>query len=193
VTTPAVHGVAAGDGAASDPPLIVRSHTRPILLFALGGVAVTALMVAVRSSEMDLDDAIMSAVTLALAFWLAAQSLGLLLRRAAAGHALRLDADGLHHPGWGIVPWPAIRGADLHRVGGSETKNIFHLVLDVDPACAAPQHGSYVRWLFGPIEGLWRRGRGIHVPLVAIDAEPYALLAAVQRWRGAGVPSRGRA
>jgi len=193
VTTPAVHGFAAGDGAASDPPLIVRSHTRPILLFALGGVAVTALMVAVRSSEMDLDAAIMSAVTLALAFWLAAQSLGLLLRRAAAGHALRLDADGLHHPGWGVVPWPAIRGADLHRFGGSETKNIFHLVLDVDPACAAPQHGSYVRWLFGPIEGLWRRGRGIHVPLVAIDAEPYALLAAVQRWRGTSVPSRGRA
>jgi hypothetical protein len=193
VTTPAVHGVAAGDGAASRSPLIVRSRTRPILLFALGGVAVTALMVAVRSAEMDVDDAIMSAVTLALAFWLAAQSLGLLVRRSVAGHALRLDADGLHHPGWGVVPWPAIRGADLHRVGGSGTKNIFHLVLDIDPACAAPRHGSYVRWLFGPIEGLWRRGRAIHVPLVAIDAEPYALLAAVNRWRGAGAPVRGRA
>ncbi len=187
---PTPRGAAAGDGAPPASPLIVRSRLRPILLFALGGIAVTALMVVVRHSEMDADDAVMSALTLVLAFWLAAQSLGLLVRRVAAGHALRLDADGLHHPGWAVVPWSAVRGADLHRVGGSGTKNIFHLVLDIDPACAAPGHGSYVRWLFGPIEGLWRRGKPIEVPLIALDAEPYTLLAAVERWRGGAAKGR---
>lgn len=176
---------AAGEGAerAAATPLVVRSRFRPIALVALGGVAVTVLMVAIRRSELDADEAVMSGLTLALGAWLVAQACGLFVRRSVAGHAMRLDAAGLHHPGWGVVPWSALRSASLRRLGSAGKRSIFHLVLDIDPGCPGPSQGSYVRWLFGPIEGLWRRSRPLEVPLVALDVDPYDLLAAIERWR----------
>lgn len=163
-------------------PVIVGSRSRPIVLVALGGFATAAFMVAIRRTELEFDEALMTAGALVLGLWLAAQACGLLLRRSAAGHAMRLDAAGLHHPGWGPVPWSSVRGVDFRRTGGD--RSLFHLVLDIDPACAGPSQGSYVRWLFGPIEGLWRRnGRAIEIPLIALDAEPQALVATVERWR----------
>ncbi len=179
-----------GASAKSAPgtPLIAGSRSRPIVLVALGGLATAALMVAIRRTELEFDEAIMSAGALVLALWLLAQACGLLVRRTAAGHAMRLDAAGLHHPGWGVLPWTAVRGVSFRRTGGD--RSLFHLVLDIDPGCVAPSHGTYVRWLFGPIEGLWRRpGRPIAIPLIALDVEPQALVAAAERWR-ASVGSR---
>lgn len=174
---------ATGKGAdpAAGVPLIVGSRSRPIVLVALGGFATAAFMVAIRRTELEFDEAIMSAAVLVLGLWLAAQACGLLARRAAAGHAMRLDAAGLHHPGWGVVPWSAVQGVRFRRLGGD--RSLFHLVLDIDPGCAAPAQGTYVRWLFGPIEGLWRRhGQTIEIPLVALDVEPQALVAVVETW-----------
>jgi Arc/MetJ family transcription regulator len=174
----------AGDAAKPAPgtPLIVHSRSRPIVLIGLGGLATAAFMVAIRRTELDFDEAIMSAAVLVLGLWLAAQACGLLLRRSVAGHAMRLDADGLHHPGWGVVPWAAVRGVGFRRLGGD--RSLFHLVLDIDPGCPGPSHGTYVRWLFGPIEGLWRRhGRKVEIPLIALDVDPQALVAAAERWR----------
>ena len=174
----------AGDDAKAVPgaPLIVGSRSRPIVFVALGGFAGAAFMVAIRRSELEFDEAIMSAGALALGLWLAAQAGGLILRRIAAGHAMRLDEAGLHHPGWGVVPWTAVHGVRFRRLGGD--RSLFHLVLDIDPGCPGPAQGSYVRWLFGPIEGLWRRhGQTIEIPLVALDAEPQALIAAIQAWQ----------
>lgn len=171
-----------GGHASNAEPLIIRSRSRPIVLIGLGGLAIAALMLAVRRGELEFDEWIMSAGVLVLGLWLAAQAGGLLLRRASAGHAMRLDAVGLHHPGWGVVPWAALRKASFRRLGGD--RSLFHLVLDVDPSCPGPSQGTYVRWLFGPIEGQWRRpGRPIEIPLIALDAEPQALVAAVEARR----------
>ena len=181
---------AAGQGGSSshEAPLVVGSRSRPIVLVALVAVGAAILMLAVRRTELDFEDWLWSAGALVFACWLLAQSVGLLLRRAAAGHAMRLDAAGLHHPGWGVVPWSAVQGVRFRRLGGD--RSLFHLVLDIEPGCVGPSQGSYVRWLFGPIEGLWRRhGRTIEIPLIALDAEPQALVAAAERWR-AGAGSR---
>jgi len=185
---------AAGPTASTAPgtPLIVRSRSRPIVLFALGGAATAAFMVAIRhGGGLDFEEAIMSAGALVLGLWLVAQAGGLLLRRSSAGHAMRLDADGLHHPGWSVVPWTAVHGVRFRRLGGE--RSLFHLVLDIDPACAAPSHGGYVRWMFGPIEGLWRRpGRPIEIPLIAIQSDPQALVKAVEAWCGNANATRSR-
>ncbi|MEP7301681.1 MAG: hypothetical protein ABI699_09140 [Caldimonas sp.] len=178
-----------GEGAPRAPgtPLVVGSRSRPIVWVALGSLATAAFMVLVRRDELEFDDWLMSAGVLVLALWLFAQAGGLLVRRAAAGHALRLDAAGLHHPGWGVVPWPAVRSVTFRRLGGSGVRSLLHLVVDIDPGCPGPAQGGYVRWLFGPVEGLFRRHRPLEIPLIAIDAEPMALVAAVELWRaGAG-------
>ncbi|MEO8524876.1 MAG: hypothetical protein ABI460_09170 [Caldimonas sp.] len=173
----------AGDEAAQrEAPTIVRSRSRPILLIGLGALATAALMLAVRrGDDLDFEDWIWSAGAFVVASWLVAQSVGLLLRRAAAGHALRLDAEGLHHPGWAVVPWRAIHALRLRRLGGD--RSLWHLVLEIDAACVAPTHGGYTRWLYGPIEGLWRRRGAIEIPLIALDVEPQALAATAERWR----------
>ncbi|MGZ5237699.1 MAG: hypothetical protein ACXWCV_15420 [Caldimonas sp.] len=182
---------AAADGGDATPatPLTVGSRARPIVLIGLGGLATGVFMVAVRRSQLEFDEWLMSAAALVLGFWLAAQAAGLLLRRSEAGYALRLDAAGLHHPGWGVVPWTALRRVSFRRLGGE--RSLFHLVLDIDPGCPGPSQGSYVRWLFGPIEGMWRRpGRPIEIPLVALDVDPQALVAEVERRRAGADRSR---
>ena len=169
------------NGSASrEPPTIVGSRSRPIVLFGLGALVAAALMLAVRrGDDLDFEDWLWSAGVFVFAAWLGAQSVGMLLRRAAAGHALRLDAQGLHHPGWAVVPWSAVHGLRLRRLGGD--RSLWHLVLQIDPDCVAPAHGGYTRWLHGPIEGLWRRRGEIEIPLVALDAEPQALFKTIER------------
>ena len=163
-----------------EAPTIVGSRSRPIVLIGLGALIVAALMLAVRrGDDLDFEDWLWSAGTFVLASWLVAQSVGLLLRRTAAGHALRLDAEGLHHPGWAVVPWSAVHGVRLRRLGGD--RSLWHLVLHIDPDCGAPSHGGYTRWLYGPVEGLWRRRGEIEIPLVALDAEPQALFKTIER------------
>ena len=171
---------AEGEASSREAPTIVRSRSRPILLIGIGALATAALMLAVRrGDDLDFEDWLWSAGVFVLASWLVAQSVGMLLRRAAAGHALRLDAQGLHHPGWAVVPWSAIHGVRLRRLGGD--RSLWHLVLHIDLDCGAPSHGGYTRWLHGPIEGLWRRRGEIEVPLVALDAEPQALFKTIER------------
>ena len=179
-------GAAASSGesgsALREAPIIVGSRSRPIVLFCLGALATAALMLAVRrGDDLDFEDWLWSAGVFVLASWLVAQSVGMLLRRAAAGHALRLDAQGLHYPGWAVVPWSAIHGVRLRRLGGD--RSLWHLVLHIDPDCVAPSHGGYPRWLYGPIEGLWRRRGEIEIPLYALDSEPQALFKTIElRW-----------
>jgi hypothetical protein len=163
-----------------EAPTIVRSRPRSVILIGLASLATAALMLAVRrGDDLDFEDWLWSAGVFVLASWLVAQAAGLLLRRAAAGHALRLDADGLHHPGWAVVPWSAIHGVRLRRLGGE--RSLWHLVLHIDPDCVAPSHGGYTRWLYGPIEGLWRRREEIEIPLIALDDEPQALFKTIER------------
>ncbi len=169
-----------GGSVSREAPTIVGSRSRPIVLFGLGALAAAALMLAVRrGDDLDFEDWLWSAGAFVLASWLVAQSVGLLLRRASAGHALRLDAEGLHHPGWAVVPWSAIRAMRLRRLGGD--RSLWHLVLEIDPACVAPTFGGYTRWLHGPIEGLWRRRGAIEIPLIALDGEPQALFKTIER------------
>jgi hypothetical protein len=180
--------------AASEPaiaPLVVGSRSRPIVWVMFGGFAVGLFMVLVRrGGDLEFDEWLMSAGALVLGFWLSAQACGLLLRRTLAGHALRVDGRGIHHPGWEPVPWSDVRDLRLRRVGGSDTKSLWHLVLDVDPRCAGPRHGSYVRWLFGPIEGLWRPGRPVEIPLFALDAEPQQVFVEIEIRRAAAAKGR---
>ena len=167
-------------------PLIVRSRTKPIAVTLLIGVGIGLLMALIRrGGDLDVEEWLLSAGGLVLGFWLAAQAGGLFLRRGIAGHAMRFDHAGIHHPGWGVVPWDAVGELSLRRLGGSETKSVWSLVVDIDPRCPGPLQGGYVRWLFGPIEGLRRRSRPIEIPLVAIDAEPQELLVSIQQYRAA--------
>lgn len=142
-----------------------------------------------REDDLDLEDAVETAVVLALGVWLVTQAIGLVARRLEAGHAMRIDAAGLHHPGWDVVPWAAIRRAWLQpskKILGYRRED---LMLDIDPACQAPSAGTYVRWMFGPIEGLWRRDKPVRVPLVGLDIEPVALLASIEAMRNASSTS----
>ncbi len=173
-------------GSVRTAPLIVRSRSRPIGLVMLGGLAVGAFMALIRhGGDLDFEDWLMSAGALVLGFWLAAQACGMLLRRSTAGYALRVDDRGIHHPGWDLVPWSAVRDLRMRRIGGDGQRSLWHLVIDLDPGCFAARRGSYVRWLFGPIEGLWRPGRPVEIPLFAIDAEPQVLLVAIELCRSA--------
>lgn len=173
-------------GSVRTTPLIVRSRSRPIALVLLGGLAVGAFMALIRrDGDLDFEDWLMSAGALVLGFWLAAQACGLLMRRSSAGYALRVDDRGIHHPGWDLVPWSDVRDLRMRRIGGDGPRSLWQLVIDLDPGCPAPKRGTYVRWLFGPIEGLWRRGRPVEIPLFAIDAEPQNLFVAIELCRSA--------
>ena len=156
-----------------------------IAVVGLAGAAVAAGMFFLRQGELEFDDALETALVLALGLWLVTQAIGLIARRLEAGHAMRIDTAGLHHPGWDVVPWPAIRRAWLQqskKVLGHQRQD---LMLDIDPACPAPSAGNYVRWMFGPVEGLRRSDKPIRIPLVGLDIEPEALLASIDAMRRA--------
>ena len=145
-----------------------------------------ATMLAARRCDLDAQDDLMAVVVLVLGFWPVTQVLGLTARGLVADHALRLDESGLHHPGWDVVPWTAMRALSLRRVEVPRKRRRHELVLDLDPTGVAPLvrrslARSYLRWLFGPIEGLCRRGKPIRVPWVALAIAPEHLLAAIER------------
>ena len=175
--------MSATDRSHRHPTLVVRSRYGTIALVGVAGALVALGMFILRQDDLEFDDLMETGVVLALGLWLSTQAIGLVARRLEAGHALKIDARGLHHPGWEVVPWSAIRGAWLQRSKKIGWHQRDDLMLDIDPSCRAPAAGNYVRWMFGPIEGLWPRGKPIRIPLVGLAIAPDALLAAIESAR----------
>ena len=126
-------------------------------------------MVIVRRGDLDFDDDLMAAAVLALCFWVFAIGLGSFVRNVRAGHALRLDADGLHVPGLDVVPWRAsVESAELRGYGDSG-KRFRQLVVHTDAFRNAPSVRRYERYVFGPWAGLAGSGQGRRAGRAARD------------------------
>ena len=147
-------------------------------------LAVVVLMVYLRRDpDFEFEDKLWTGLILFAGFWLSTLSLGMIVRRAGAGHAMRFDAAGFHFPGWDVVPWSAIRGLGVETKEGENKKKEYFVRIDIDPACRAFKRGSYERWMFGPAEGLFGSGPSIKIKTVTMDVEPAALRATFAGWQ----------
>jgi hypothetical protein len=160
-------------------PLVVAPrwgrHAGMVLLMLAGVVA----MVIVRRSDLDFEDDLWAAGVLALCFWIFAIGLGSLVRNVRAGHALRLDAQGLHVPGLDVVPWASVQGTELRGYGDSGDR-FRQLVVHTNALRDAGGARRYERYLFGPWSGLAGNRGKIVVPVGLLAIEPHALLAATR-------------
>lgn len=161
-------------------PLVVqlRWHVHVALLLVL--LVVVAVLVGVRrGDDLDFEDQLGSAGALVLCAWLFALGAGTLLRSVMAGHALKVDRDGLHVPGAAPVPWSAVESADL-GADGSESWRLRSLVVHTRGLPALPIAETYERYLFGPLVGLrgWK-GR-ISLPVGILDVDAARLLAVIR-------------
>ncbi|MDQ6628578.1 MAG: hypothetical protein M3Z29_09050 [Pseudomonadota bacterium] len=173
------------------PPLLVPLRHRRIVVASVVCAVVAAI--GLRLWRIDFDDEDNTAYVLGmtlLAFWLLALSLGMLVRSLVAGYALRLDAHGLHLPGWDVVPWTAIRSAELAQIRWPQDGRFAKLVLDIDDACLAHRRGSYERWLWGPISGLRSKKKVTELALFTLAIEPEQLRAALRSFMGPKAPTR---
>ncbi len=146
------------------------------LLLMLGAVGA---MVIVRRFDLDFDDDLMAAAVLALCFWVFAIGLGSFARNVRAGHALRLDAEGLHVPGLDVVPWASVESAELRGYGDSG-KRFRQLVVHTDAFRNAPPARRYERYVFGPWAGLAGSEGKVVVAVGLLAIDPDALLAATR-------------
>ena len=156
-------------------------HLGSLALMLIG----VAAMVVVRRSDLDFDEDLMAAGVLALCFWVFAIGLGSLVRNVRAGYALRLDAEGLHVPGLGVVPWRTVESAELRGRGNSDTL-FCQLVVHTDVFRRAPPLQRYERYVFGPWAGLYGHQGKVVVPVGLLAIEPEALLAATRAFVDAG-------
>lgn len=166
-------------------PLEVQPRWLLHIVFLLVLLGAVVAMAAVRRGDLDVDDELWAIGLLVLSFWIFALALGSLVRSMRAGYALRLDGRGLHVPGLDVVPWRAIRGADLHQYERSG-KRFAQLVvyIDVDRGGAALTH--YERYLFGPLAGLYGSRGKIVVPVMLLAIEPEPLLARTREFVAKG-------
>jgi hypothetical protein len=152
--------------------------------FLLVMLAAVATLVVVRRSDLDSEDDFYAALVLALCFWVFAIGLGSFVRNLRAGHALRLDADGLHVPGLDVVPWHSVMSAEL-RGYGNDGKRFRQLVVHTDALADAPSLRRYERYLFGPWAGLVGSKGKVVVPVGLLAVEAESLLAATRQFVGA--------
>ena len=164
--------------------LVVGTRWGRVASVLAASLAVVVLMVYLRRDpDFDFEDKLWTGLILFAGFWLSTLSLGMIVRRALAGHAMRFDAAGFHYPGWDLVPWSSIRGLSVETKEGKNKKQEYSVRIDVDPSCRAFKRGSYERWMFGPTEGLLGSGPSIKIKIVTMDIEPAALRAAFAGWQ----------
>jgi hypothetical protein len=152
--------------------------------FLLVMLAAVATLVVVRRSDLDSEDDFYAALVLALCFWVFAIGLGSFVRNLRAGHALRLDADGLHVPGLDVVPWHSVARAEL-RGYGNDGKRFRQLVVHTDALRDAPSLRRYERYAFGPWAGLVGSKGKVIVPVGLLAVDPDSLLTATREFVGA--------
>jgi hypothetical protein len=160
-------------------PVVVQPRWLLHAGFLVALVVAIAVLVVIRRGDLDVDDDLVCAGVIGACLWLFALGAGGLVRSLHAGHALRLDAAGLHVPGLDVVPWSAVESADL-RVYESGGKRFGELVVLTDRVDGLTPRGGYERWMFGPLAGVrGHRGR-VPISLAMLDIEPDALLAATR-------------
>ena len=142
-------------------------------------IAIVAVMVVVRRADLDFEDDLFAAGVLALCFWVFAIGLGGFVRSVRAGHALRLDAQGLHVPGLDVVPWDSVDSADLRGYGDSD-KRFRQLVVHTDAFRDVPAAQRYERYLFGPWAGLAGSQRKVVIAVGLLAIDPDELLTATR-------------
>ena len=153
------------------------------LLLAM--VVVIAVLVVIRRGDLEFEDDLWCIGLIAACLWLFTLGAGSLVRSVRAGHALRLDAAGLHVPGLDVVPWSAVESVDLHTYE-SGGKRFGEVVVVTDRVEGLTPRGGYERWMFGPLTGLrGHRGRVLITPAL-LDIEPDALLAATRAFVALG-------
>jgi hypothetical protein len=160
-------------------PLVVSPRWLAHLGFLVLMLVLVAVMVVIRRSDLDFEDDLFAAGVLALCFWVFAIGLGGFVRSLRAGHALRLDADGLHVPGLDVVPWASVDSADLRGYGDSD-KRFRQLVVHTDAFRDAPASQRYERYLFGPWAGLPGSQRKVVIAVGLLAIDPDALLTATR-------------
>ena len=161
-------------------PLLVQPRWLLHAAFLALMLAMVAVLVVVRRGDLDFEEELGSAGLLVLCCWLFALGAGGLVRSVRAGHALKLDALGLHIPGADVIPWSAVASADL-GADGAETKRLRQMVLHTEGLAPVPALQAYERYVFGPLAGLKAyKGRVVvAVGLLAIDVDE--LLAAARQ------------
>jgi hypothetical protein len=160
-------------------PLLVQPRWLLHAGFLALMLAVVVVLIIVRRGDLDFEEELGSAGLLVLCCWLFALGAGSLVRSVRAGHALKLDALGVHIPGADVIPWSAVASADLGADGG-ETKRLRQMVLHTEGLSPVPALQAYERYVFGPLAGLKAyQGRVVvAVGLLAIDVDE--LLAAAR-------------
>jgi hypothetical protein len=169
--------------------LVVEPRWGRHAAFLLLMLVAVATMVIVRRSDLDADDDFYAAIVLALCFWVFAIGLGSFVRNVRAGHALRLDAEGLHVPGLDVVPWHSVARAEL-RGYGDEGKRFRQLVVHTDALRDTPSLRRYERFVFGPLAGLVGSKGKVVVPIGLLAVDPDSLLAATRQFVGGAGPLR---
>ena len=161
-------------------PLVVQPHWLRHCAFIVAMVVLVAVTVGIRrGDDLDFEDNVWSAVALALGLWLLALGTGSFVRSLRAGHALKLDAAGLHIPGAEVIPWASVESADM-GAGSDSWKRLRSIVVHTVGLTPVPPLEAYERYVFGPLAGLkGSKGRVVVATgLLAIDAN--ALLAATR-------------
>jgi hypothetical protein len=169
--------------------LVVEPRWGRHAAFLLLMLVAVAGLVAVRRSDLDADDDFYAGVVLALCFWVFAIGLGSFVRNVRAGHALRLDAEGLHVPGLDVVPWHSVARAEL-RGYGDDGKRFRQLVIHTDALRGASSLRRYERYVFGPWAGLVGSKDKVVVPVGLLAVDPDSLLTATREFVGAAGPLR---
>ena len=108
-------------------------------------------------------------------------------RRRAAGHALLLDHQGVHHPDLAPIPWQDIQSIELrpeHARRTTDSDSDPDLVLILKPAAAAPVR-RVPRWL-PSLPGRSLRTSGVRIPNALMKAPPSVVFdAAWHLWAAA--------
>jgi len=167
--------------------LVVEPRWGRHAAFLLLMLVAVAGLVAVRRSDLDADDDFYAGVVLALCFWVFAIGLGSFVRNLRAGHALRLDAEGLHVPGLDVVPWESVGSVEL-RGYGDGGKRFRQLVVHTQAFRDTPALQRYERYAFGPWAGLVGSQDKVVVPVGLLAVEPESLLAATREFAGGPRP-----
>lgn len=108
-------------------------------------------------------------------------------RRRAAGHALLLDHQGVHHPDLAPIPWLDIQSLELRPEHAHRTTDSDHdpdLVLILKPAASAPVR-RVPRWL-PSLPGPSLRTSEVRIPIAWMKVHPSVLFdAAWHLWTAA--------